>query len=162
MKAIGRAYLANCIILISLGVIILIILGPETISSALAAYKKHQPDFFGTFTPYRFKRFFQITLLKGPIEEEILNRGPVWLLAYYGFKTRNKYLTWSVYMAVAGFFNYQWADTHTFILPVFLAGIPSYILVIKTRNILTPILLHSLSNFSLYALAHIALYFKII
>ena len=84
-------------------------------------------------------------------------------MAYYGFKLKIKVnLTWVVFIIVGGYLNYQWAITHTSFLPIFLIGIPAYILVIQTKNIATSMLCHFISNLSIYILIQILLFFKVI
>lgn len=162
LKAVGQTCLINGGILCSLAIVMFVLAGPEIFPSALASYRWHDKPYFKPFSLQSFKVFFQYYMVTVPINEEIVYRGPIWFLAYYRFGFRNKYLTWIMFFVISAYLNYLWADLHAFCLPVFLVGIPAYILVIKTKNIFTSIISHSLSNLSLYVLAQFLMFFKII
>ena len=124
-------------------------------NKALAGY-------FNDFSLFNFWIFFKKHCIEGPASEEILRRAPVYLLTLINLevlvKDRNfaKCVLWISLIIPTGF----WALSHTFALPVFIAGLAYGWLIIKTRSMWPAIVCHSLSNLSIYILLKILQYLE--
>ena len=102
--------------------------------------------------------------LYGPAAEEVLFRGPIFILLKNNFWLRPGGYSLTKYFLIAGslLLNSYWASEHLFALPIFITGLPLYWLLIKTKSLWPCIAYHSLANLTLFILAQTAVYLKII
>ena len=109
-------------------------------------------------------KLFYLTVIQAPVLEEIVYRGPAWLilLGLLGlaalmrrFGSQNPFPLWKVRRftlaevcawAAGIFLTYLWAMGHPYPLPIFWSGLVLLWLMIKTRNICWGILLHAFVN----------------
>jgi len=155
-------YFINCFILFFLLIMLFTFLSYEELASILSKYKNGQIIYFLAPTKNNLIAFIQLGALAPAIIEEIIFRGPIWFLVYYEIKFKDPRFNLIFLLLAIPALSYAWAIPHTFALPIFIVGIPAYILVIKTKNIFAPMLCHFISNLSIYILLQISLYFKII
>ena len=124
-------------------------------------YKWRAGSFFYPWA--QFWSFFEINALNGPILQETLYRGPVWLLAVSGLVIKQKRINFLFVCTVILIPNFFWASTH-FALSwaVFLAGLGWGWLVYKTKSLWPAIVCRSLANTLIYlAIKLMTLHMKI-
>ncbi|MDP3696550.1 MAG: CPBP family intramembrane metalloprotease [Candidatus Taylorbacteria bacterium] len=123
-------------------------------------YKNACPQFFSPFG--EFRKFFRETVWITGIVEEVLYRGPVWVLSSTGlvFYIRNFRLhPWLFWLAIL-IPNYFWAIGHSpAALPIFVAGLGYGWLVARTRSLWPAIVAHCASNLLIYLVIKIAALF---
>lgn len=126
----------------------------------LSDYKNRCPQFFSPLG--EFGKFFWESVWITGILEEVLYRGPVWILSSVGlvFYIRNFRLhPWLIWLAIL-IPNYFWAIGHTpAALPIFVAGLSYGWLVARTGSLWPAIVAHCASNLLIYLAIKIALLF---
>lgn len=98
-----------------------------------------------------FQRFVANFVLITPAQEELIFRFPVWI-----FVKRNQYLGFDEklgLMTVAPiilFLNFAWAYEHAFAPTVFISGLFTYWLILKTKRFWPALVFHIMANVLLY------------
>ena len=143
-------------ILVTITVAIMYYFGQLTLNN----YKNTHPQFFLTLG--KFSRFFWKDVWETGILEEILFRGPAWILSSTGlilYVKNFRLHPWLIGLAIFAP-NYFWAIDHSpATLPVFIAGLGYSWLVVRTKSLWPAIIAHSGSNLLIYLAIKIATLF---
>lgn len=140
--------------------------GQEEITSIISKYKdSYQKIFFAPFKENYFNVMWYNSLIPA-IQEEVMFRGPVYVAIKQNFKLKVfKDITTPSLILIILISNYLWAFWpigHPYNIPIFIAGLPWYWLIFKTRALWPSILCHFLANISIYIFIQVSLHFKII
>ena len=153
LKEVLKVYIFNSLIILFFALIAYyLILNTDEIRHIVSRYRRGNWSFFLPLTRSNFNLIFWNYSLIPAIIEEVLYRGPLLVLMRCNFNItyRGNDLTKPFLIILALILNASWATTHTIFLPVFLAGLPLYWLVFKTKAIWTSTLCHCSFNLSIY------------
>lgn len=118
MRVVLETYFINLIILSSLIFLVIIFLNKDDLANILAEYKKQQWAYFRPINISDFIFFLNYQALNPAIYEEIIWRGPIWFLIYYGFKARNNFSIWIYLLVISLSVNYGFSLHQTFLTPL--------------------------------------------
>lgn len=174
LKITSLVFCFNSIVALILMVTAYYILDEKTTFKIVSGYAISKKIVFAELNWTNFLLFSYAYCIFSPIPEEFIYRYPIVQLLKKNFRIKLwKYdLTKVSILLIVILLNSLWSYSHIWtpisslqknyyhLLPPFLAGLPFYWLIIKTRTLWPAILCHGALNFSLYFLVQLMIYFK--
>lgn len=170
IKLVLGVLLFNSLIILTLATILYFFIESAGVKLTIANLKARNGHYFYTLNLENFLRFLSYYCLQVAVLEESLFRYPILALIKSNLKIQIKHdLTKLILVILMFCLNLIWAVGlkpitlgHPMPVPIFLAGIPLYWLVIKTKCLWPAVLCHALSNFLLYIFVQTLLYFHLL
>lgn len=117
------------------------------------------------FAPFNKGNLFIITWywsLLPAINEETIFRGPLYIALKHKFRLKiYKDITIATLIILSMALNFlwiSWPTKHTIDFPIFMAGLPWYWLVFKTKKLWPAIFCHFMANISIYFVVQLLIY----